>query len=583
MALQGVEALLFDVFGTVVDWQGSVAQELKARNPGVEESVDWVAFAKEWRQGYYAATSWSGCSLRHIGSIVGRLWDEDTRRELNLVWHRLNGRWNDTTEGLFALKKHAIIGTLSNGNVKCLVDMAKHADLPWDVVFSGELLGSYKPNPKVYLGAIHHLSLPAEKVALVAAHIYDLRNAAKHGMKTVYVRRPTEDAELQADVKTKAEGGEVDIIVDSGKPAERIGAPHDSQPGHAKWLEQRREQKGYAGHDPEVLIMGYGQSGLDLAARVKHYRADNLGIEKKLWIGNQWRERYEALCCTTLFMSSTVTKAIQDEEARKWAVTVKKADELKCVFNVDHMVDPAEVLLLSPKFLNKKNPKVKCSLQVLTIPPKTIWERRLCLSLMTLHPTMRNMGSTFVMSVEEAMPRIASRKDGAPVAITSFSPWFQHCTANAVLTRRLIPEIHEADQKFLHNLWNVGSRTSFGKSGFLSLLFDRGSGYYPDVGVCQKIIDGEIKLKNDAHIEHFVKIGLKFDNGTENEVDAIKYRTTREGYALHGGRAACPTLGISGATLLGPASTKNLSLCTEIKAKQEGLFGTRYSAPIMWG
>ena len=110
---------------------------------------------------------------------------------------------------------------------------AKHADLPWDIVFSGELLGSYKPsvviscldytpatdaahrNPKVYLGAIKHLELPPEKCAMVAAHIYDLRAAASHGMKTVYVRRPTEDGGVRDAVKSRLMGGEIDVVVDS--------------------------------------------------------------------------------------------------------------------------------------------------------------------------------------------------------------------------------------------------------------------------------------------------------------------------------------------------------------------------------
>ena len=111
---------------------------------------------------------------------------------------------------------------------------AKHADLPWDVIFSGELLGSYKPcvrfltcplathsdgikfrNPKVYLGALQHLSLPPEKCALVAAHVADLRAAASQGIKTIYIRRPTEDNEVRDKVLSKAEGGEFDAVVDS--------------------------------------------------------------------------------------------------------------------------------------------------------------------------------------------------------------------------------------------------------------------------------------------------------------------------------------------------------------------------------
>lgn len=123
----------------------------------------------------------------------------------------------------------------------CIVQ-AKHADLPWDTIFSAELFGSYKPfvscssnnlillkknltiycvsasylrNSKVYLGGAHHLSIPPEKCAMVAAHIYDLRGAAANGMKTIYVRRPTEDNGLRDTVKSKKDGGEVDIVVDS--------------------------------------------------------------------------------------------------------------------------------------------------------------------------------------------------------------------------------------------------------------------------------------------------------------------------------------------------------------------------------
>jgi len=147
-------------------------------------------------------------------SHLAPLWDDAQRGDLVLIWHRLSG-WSDATEGLYALKKHAIIGTLSNGNVRLLVDMAKHADLPWDVVFSSEMFNSYKPNAKVYLGAAQLLLLPPEKCAMVAAHVFDLQAAASHGMKTVYVRRPTEDVDMQAHVKSKQDGGEVDVAVDS--------------------------------------------------------------------------------------------------------------------------------------------------------------------------------------------------------------------------------------------------------------------------------------------------------------------------------------------------------------------------------
>ncbi|KAF9554031.1 haloacid dehalogenase [Agrocybe pediades] len=252
-----VEALVFDVFGTVVDWRSSVAAELQAlgKEHGVSSDTDWVKFVNQWRMGYITNTSvvplvgsFGGIFFSNLSrriaeggsgplnvdvlhketlegmldspewSHVGRAWDAQVRESINLAWHRLNG-WPDTVEGLQALKRLKIISTLSNGNVRLLVDMAKHAKLPWDMIFSTELFGTFKPSPKAYLSACHHLSLPPAKCAMVAAHIYDLRAAAAQGMRTIYVRRPNEDEEALSTmggiVKSKADGGEFDIVVDS--------------------------------------------------------------------------------------------------------------------------------------------------------------------------------------------------------------------------------------------------------------------------------------------------------------------------------------------------------------------------------
>ncbi|GBE78747.1 haloacid dehalogenase [Sparassis latifolia] len=232
-SLKGVQALLFDVFGTVVDWRESVSEQLRTRTEG-SISEDWVEFADEWRKGYYKGVrrvAQGGEGPTNIDVMhreildemldsprwkhLASRWNDDERQELVLMWHRLHG-WPDATEGLYALKKKVIIGALSNGNIRLLVDMAKYTELPWDVVYSGELLGSYKPNPKVYLGAMQHLSLAPSSCAMVAAHIYDLQAAAACGMKTVYVRRLSEDPlEVRDQVKSKANGGEVDAVVDS--------------------------------------------------------------------------------------------------------------------------------------------------------------------------------------------------------------------------------------------------------------------------------------------------------------------------------------------------------------------------------
>jgi len=219
--LAGVQALLFDVFGTVVDWHGSIVRELLHKSRGTQfEHEDWSAFAREWRAGYMQTT-------RHVAqggdgpasvddmhrqllddmlssprwSKLSNIWNDATRQDLVLGWHRLHG-WNDSSRGLYELKKKVIIGTLSNGNVKLLVDMAKHADLPWDVIFSSQLFDSYKPNPKVYHGAVRALSLEPHQVALVAAHIDDCLAAQACGLKTVYVRRETEDLGKAVDERT---------------------------------------------------------------------------------------------------------------------------------------------------------------------------------------------------------------------------------------------------------------------------------------------------------------------------------------------------------------------------------------------
>jgi len=236
--MQPFEALLFDVFGTVVDWRSSVVAELETlgKKHGIDPGTDWGKFAQQWRNGYSQNTrriAAGASGPQNVDTmhkeilddllkspewiLVGLLWDERTRQDLNLAWHRLNG-WPDTVEGLHALKKQTIIATLSNGNVRLLVDMAKHAGLPWDMIFSTELFNTFKPNPKAYLEAIRHLSLPPESCAMVAAHIHDLRAAGSLGLRTIYVRRPNEDAEAlktEGEVKSKAEGGEVDYVVDS--------------------------------------------------------------------------------------------------------------------------------------------------------------------------------------------------------------------------------------------------------------------------------------------------------------------------------------------------------------------------------
>ena len=198
-----VRALVFDVFGTVVDWYSGVAREV-TRLLGPD--VDAGGLALAWRGQYHPAMDrvrrgeqpWTGLDALHRGALDELLprfgagdADETTRAELVLAWHRLDP-WPDSVAGLTRLKAGFPIATLSNGGVALLVDMARRGGLPWDAVFSAELFGHYKPDPEVYLGAARLLDLPPEQVALVAAHMSDLDGARACGLRSVYVHRPRE-------------------------------------------------------------------------------------------------------------------------------------------------------------------------------------------------------------------------------------------------------------------------------------------------------------------------------------------------------------------------------------------------------
>jgi 2-haloacid dehalogenase len=141
---------------------------------------------------------WTSLDALHRASLDELLVDagvartpEPVREELVLAWHRLDG-WPDAVEGLTELKRHHVVASLSNGNVALLVNMAKHAGLPWDTVLSAELFGHYKPDAEVYDGAARLLGLPPEQVLMVAAHTDDLAAARARGLRTAYVHRPLE-------------------------------------------------------------------------------------------------------------------------------------------------------------------------------------------------------------------------------------------------------------------------------------------------------------------------------------------------------------------------------------------------------
>lgn len=197
-----IKVLAFDIFGTVVDWHGSIVREVEALYP----HVDADAFALQWRSGYQPAMervrsgdlAWTPIDELHrliLNELLPRFGlshlDASQIEHLNRVWHRLQP-WPDAIEGLQRLKRHYTITTLSNGNIGLLTNMAKRAGLPWDCILSAEVFRAFKPDPATYLGVASIFKLAPGEVMLVAAHQDDLDAAQACGLRTAYVERALE-------------------------------------------------------------------------------------------------------------------------------------------------------------------------------------------------------------------------------------------------------------------------------------------------------------------------------------------------------------------------------------------------------
>ncbi len=202
-----VKALVFDVFGTVVDWRSSITREGRELGERKEIThVDWEQFADDWRGEYGPSMNlvrtgklpWTRIDDLHRMALDDLLekhgiegLSEAEKTHFNKAWHRLDA-WPDSPPGLTRLKSGYIIATLSNGNVALLTNMAKHAGLPWDAILSAELAKHYKPDPETYLMAADILGLEPPQVMMTAAHKNDLKAAAAQGLKTAFVPRPGE-------------------------------------------------------------------------------------------------------------------------------------------------------------------------------------------------------------------------------------------------------------------------------------------------------------------------------------------------------------------------------------------------------
>jgi 2-haloacid dehalogenase len=207
MSPAGVRGLLFDVFGTCVDWRSGVIREGEAlgRRLGLGD-VDWPGLADAWRGRYQpqletvrsGARPWVDLDVLHreaLDELLPRFGlaglPDHERRELTRAWHRLDG-WPDAVEGLTRLKRRFAIAPCSNGHIALVVAMARHAGLPWDAILGAEIARAYKPQPEVYEASVKALGLEPREAMMVAAHPGDLEAAAACGLGTAYVHRPGE-------------------------------------------------------------------------------------------------------------------------------------------------------------------------------------------------------------------------------------------------------------------------------------------------------------------------------------------------------------------------------------------------------
>jgi 2-haloacid dehalogenase len=203
-----VQALVFDVFGTVVDWRSGIAREAAPFLARHAPAADPEVFADAWRQRYSPSMEEVRAGRRpfvrldvlHRESLSAILpaFGVDPSSipapeldALNFAWRRLDP-WPDSVPGLERLKRRFIIAPLSNGNIRLMLDMAKRACLPWDAILGAEIAQAYKPTPETYLRTAEALMLEPEQICLVAAHNGDLAAARRCGLRTAFISRPNE-------------------------------------------------------------------------------------------------------------------------------------------------------------------------------------------------------------------------------------------------------------------------------------------------------------------------------------------------------------------------------------------------------
>ena len=224
--LANVKALVFDTFGTVVDWRSSVIAEGMAWGNAKGLNINWVDFADRWRLGYKPAMDkvrkgeipWTRLDDLHRMILDDLLKEfkiegltEEEKVSWTHVWRRLKP-WPDSVEGLTRLKKKYVIAPLSNGNIALMTNLAKFGGLPWDAILGSELARHYKPDREVYISAYYYLDLEPEEVMMCAAHVPDLQAARGNGLRTGFIYRPNEFGNGPVGVPDKAKPGDFDVV-----------------------------------------------------------------------------------------------------------------------------------------------------------------------------------------------------------------------------------------------------------------------------------------------------------------------------------------------------------------------------------
>tara|TARA_B100000519_G_scaffold116575_3_gene100668 strand:+ start:104 stop:820 length:717 start_codon:yes stop_codon:yes gene_type:complete len=237
MTVSKVQTLIFDTFGTLVDWRTSIVEDLSRWGAKNGVVLDWAAFADEWKTAYRPGMDAVNSGERAwvpVRQIYREKLDEmlpkygldsvseNDRHFINEVWYRLNA-WPDTVPGLERLAKKYVLSSFSNSDFLGMALMTKHASLPFDAIITAENVRKYKPDPSMYEMAVELMGQGnPECIMLVAAHNYDLAHARKHGMATAFIARPTEHGpEQKTDIKAEQEW---DIVVASAEQlAQELG------------------------------------------------------------------------------------------------------------------------------------------------------------------------------------------------------------------------------------------------------------------------------------------------------------------------------------------------------------------------